>query len=165
MEAHMRTELKGSCTATLASLHGERLCVANIGDSGFVVVRGGEIVAQSLPMHHGFDLPFHIGHDAGDEPSCAMEYCVDVQPGDALVLGTDGLFDNLFSGELTAAVASGIHDRLSPEVLAKKLVTAAFKKSQTPGCPTPFSEAARCAGRRLTGGKVDDITALVAIVC
>ena len=45
----------------------QTLRVANIGDSGFVVVRGTAVVARSKSMVHGFNFPYQIGTE-GDNP-------------------------------------------------------------------------------------------------
>jgi protein phosphatase PTC7 len=44
----------------------QTLRVANIGDSGFVVVRDSAIVARSKPMVRGFNFPYQIGTDGDD---------------------------------------------------------------------------------------------------
>jgi protein phosphatase PTC7 len=48
----------------------QTLRVANIGDSGFVVVRDSAIVARSKPMVRGFNFPYQIG-TYGDDPALA----------------------------------------------------------------------------------------------
>ncbi len=48
----------------------QTLRVANIGDSGFVVVRDSAIVARSKPMVQGFNFPYQIGTH-GDDPALA----------------------------------------------------------------------------------------------
>lgn len=45
----------------------QTLRVANIGDSGFIVVRGTAVVARSKSMVHGFNFPYQIGTE-GDNP-------------------------------------------------------------------------------------------------
>lgn len=48
----------------------QTLRVANVGDSGFVVVRDSTVVARSEPMIRGFNFPYQIGTD-GDDPEMA----------------------------------------------------------------------------------------------
>ena len=52
----------GSSTACLAVLDGTsgRLTVANLGDSGFAVVRGGRSILRSAEQQHAFNFPFQI---------------------------------------------------------------------------------------------------------
>jgi hypothetical protein len=47
------------------------------------------------------------------------------------------------------------------EVISKKLVELAEKKSRSQTNETPFSLAARKSGYNFRGGKVDDITVIV----
>ena len=48
----------------------QTLYVANIGDSGFTLVRNGDVVAKSTPMQREFNFPYQIGTDS-DNPSIA----------------------------------------------------------------------------------------------
>ena len=48
----------------------QTLYVANIGDSGFTLVRDGNVVAKSTPMQREFNFPYQIGTDS-DNPSIA----------------------------------------------------------------------------------------------
>ena len=52
----------GSSTACLAVVDGASgwLTVANLGDSGFVVVRGGQSILRSAEQQHAFNFPFQI---------------------------------------------------------------------------------------------------------
>ena len=40
--------------------HSHRLHTANLGDSGFLVVRGGEVVHRSDEQQHYFNTPFQL---------------------------------------------------------------------------------------------------------
>ncbi|KAG1653582.1 hypothetical protein FOA52_010134 [Chlamydomonas sp. UWO 241] len=57
--AHIRTKVAGSSTAMVMQLDQERqsLVAANVGDSGFIVIRGPKIVARSRALQHYFDCP------------------------------------------------------------------------------------------------------------
>lgn len=48
--------------------------MANIGDSGFIVVRNGSVYRKSSPMLHEFNLPIQI--EKGDDPSQLLEVCI-----------------------------------------------------------------------------------------
>ena len=52
----------GSSTACVIVLNKETssICSANIGDSGFVVVRKGEVVHRSSEQQHYFNTPFQL---------------------------------------------------------------------------------------------------------
>ena len=69
------------------------LHAANLGDSGFLVLRKqGETlitIAKSMEQCHQFNFPYQIG-TGGDHPSKAVVYSVDIEHNDIVVLGTDG---------------------------------------------------------------------------
>ena len=52
---------QGSTTACVLCLEGEQLHAANVGDSGFMVVRENEIVFKSPPQQHSFNFPYQLG--------------------------------------------------------------------------------------------------------
>lgn len=86
-------------------------------------------------------------------------YSVEVKDGDLLIVGTDGLWDNLFEEEVLACVCKS-H---SAEEIARKLAKAAHTKSRSKD-KTPFEvEAVLAHGSSAwLGGKEDDITVLTA---
>lgn len=47
------------------------LHVANLGDSGFVIIRNGSVFKKSTPMVYGFNFPVQI--QRGDDPSGLVE--------------------------------------------------------------------------------------------
>jgi protein phosphatase PTC7 len=85
-----------------------------LGDSGFLVARRGAVVARSRPLQHFFDCPLQLGAypeyvDATDTAAQAELFEVDLQPGDVIVAGSDGLWDNLYEDELLAALPYDAH--------------------------------------------------------
>ena len=54
--------LSGSCTACLVVLDKEEktLYSANLGDSGFLVIRDGRVVHKSREQQHYFNAPFQL---------------------------------------------------------------------------------------------------------
>ena len=52
--------LQGSCTACILVLEGNQLHVANLGDSGFLVVRNGKVVYKSEPQQVSFNYPYQL---------------------------------------------------------------------------------------------------------
>jgi sulfur carrier protein ThiS len=61
----------GSSTACIVALHKEKsiLHTANLGDSGFVVIRKNNIVHRSQEQQHYFNSPFQLAiHPAIKEP-------------------------------------------------------------------------------------------------
>ncbi|XP_035302927.1 protein phosphatase PTC7 homolog isoform X2 [Cricetulus griseus] len=100
-----KVPLLGSSTACIVVLDrsSHRLHTANLGDSGFLVVRGGEVVHRSDEQQHYFNTPFQLsiappeaeGVILSDSPDAADSTSFDVQLGDIILTATDGLFDNM----------------------------------------------------------------------
>lgn len=100
--AHQKTHMPGSSTVCILTLNADDKFVsaANLGDSGFAVVRNGTVVFQTPALQHFFDCPYQLGSypdfvDATDYPSDASTFSLNVMPGDVIVMGSDGLWDNL----------------------------------------------------------------------
>ena len=53
----------GSSTACVVALHKEErtMYTANLGDSGFLLIRDGEVVHRSVEQQHYFNTPFQLG--------------------------------------------------------------------------------------------------------
>lgn len=165
-KAYDGTAVQGSSTACIVCLRDDVLHVSNLGDSGFVLVRNGKIEFQSPQQQHGFNFPFQLGcaGSQSDHPNVAMRFEVPVQPGDIIVVGTDGLFDNVFSDEI-ATIVTQVKDRNQPAAVAAKILCqyARFRAADKQ-YPSPFAYSAFQAGFPYLGGKMDDITVLVSIV-
>lgn len=92
-----------------------------------------------------------------------------------VVLGTDGLFDNLFVYEITSIIqeymknTTGSKDTFvrsvaNAEGISKLLTKRAYFKTKDPLSKTPFQkEYYRAKGRKYIGGKIDDITTVVVL--
>jgi len=97
-----------------------------------------------------------------DLPDSAELYSFELQEGDLIVLGSDGLFDNLHDSEICALVD---REQVSADVqsLAASIAQEACRRSSDSTAETPFCQAAERAGHHgCRGGLVDDITVLVA---
>lgn len=127
---HMVTELPGSSTACVARvLLGDEdawerraggvrpptsamLSAVNVGDSGFVVVRRGKIVYNCPTVSHTFNCPLQLGCDThypqtdGVDDGASVE--VTLERGDVVVMGSDGLFDNMFASEIARVVSDAV---------------------------------------------------------
>lgn len=78
-----------------------------------------------------------------------------------MVVGTDGLFDNLFDVriiELIRPFIRGRDDVLDPGLVAEIIAREAEKYSRSPGYVSPFAKSAREQFYDYVGGKPDDIT-------
>ncbi|KAJ1298411.1 hypothetical protein BS78_01G451000 [Paspalum vaginatum] len=154
----------GSSTVLVAHFDGQVLHASNIGDSGFLVIRNGEVYKKSNPMTYGFNFPLQI--EKGDDPlKLVQKYAIDLQEGDVIVTASDGLFDNVYEEEVASIVSKSLGDDLKPTEIAELLVARAKEVGRCGfGC-SPFSDAALAAGYLgYSGGKLDDVTVVVSIV-
>lgn len=164
-KAHTSTKSQGSSTACIIALTDQGLNAINLGDSGFMVVREGHTVFRSPVQQHDFNFTYQLESGSnGDLPSSGQVFTVAVAPGDVIIAGTDGLFDNLYNNEITAIVVQAVRAGTDPQVTAQKIAALARQRAQDKNRQTPFSTAAQDAGFRYYGGKLDDITVVVSYV-
>ncbi|KAL6867274.1 hypothetical protein ACP4OV_015298 [Aristida adscensionis] len=154
----------GSSTVLVAHFDGRVLEASNIGDSGFLVIRNGEIYKKSNPMTYGFNFPLQI--EKGDDPlKLVQKYNIELQEGDAIVTATDGLFDNIYEEEVAAVVSKSLEAGLKPTEIAEFLAARAKEVGRCGFGSSPFSDAALAAGYLgYSGGKLDDVTVVVSVV-
>lgn len=173
----------GASTVSVLHIAGAAVGVANLGDSGFMLLRREatddfRVVARSKEQTHRFNLPYQLtrlpekmkeGLRPGIKFDSAQDselYSLPVQAQDLLLLFTDGFADNVHEHQTLEVVNRivGAEDDFDPEVLARALAQVAHKQSVDPVAETPFSVAAAEAGQHFPGGKEDDITVVVARV-
>jgi len=171
-----KQQIIGSSTACLMMLsHIDlKLYTANIGDSGFLVVRQGEVVHRSQEQQHYFNTPFQLSlppthlqsQVLSDRPESADSYEFSVEDGDVILLATDGIFDNVPDKLLVEEMYKVAHckdiDRL--QQTANSIALMARTLSRDPNFFSPFCKNALAAGIEAEGGKPDDITVLLATV-
>ena len=95
-----------------------------------------------------------------------------MKPHDLILLATDGVWDNLFEREIrtliniTVPQPSPSYQWLETEVthLAKTIASEAQTTAESPTKTTPFAQAAAQAGFSFVGGKLDDISVVVAAI-
>jgi len=188
--ASKANKILGSSTACIVTLeetqnHEVKLKSANLGDSGFMLIRGGDIIYRTKEQQFHFNFPYQLGPTSRAQPTDAQCACVEIKEGDKIVLGTDGLFDNLFDYEIIqilnhANCETGVAEEafelvkkgsLPPHALEERKVTVAeliarkaSEKSRSSTIKTPFAQHAKANGMNVVGGKLDDITVLVATV-
>lgn len=138
-----------------------------------------------------FNMPRQIGSSASVKASAAIGVTVPLRPGDIVVAGSDGVFDNLFvndvlqiiartfeetpcaacalslraTGTTGGAPADPLSDEMDPDALrlAVNLTDAALRASQHASRKGPFAANSARAGYLHEGGKPDDVTAVVGI--
>ncbi|XP_073834567.1 protein phosphatase PTC7 homolog [Musca autumnalis] len=166
----------GSSTACVLVLNRENSTVytANIGDSGFMVVRKGEIIHKSEEQQHYFNTPFQLslpppGHDhnvLSDSPDSADTLSFPVKEGDVILVATDGVFDNVPETLLLDVLkeVEGVTDPVKLQMTANSLALMARSLSFDSEFMSPFAINARRNNINATGGKPDDITVVLATV-
>lgn len=164
-KAYISTKARGSSTACIVALTDQGVHAVNLGDSGFIIVRDGSTVLRSPVQQHDFNFTYQLeSGNASDLPSSGQVFTFPVMSGDVIVAGTDGLFDNLYTNEVTSIVLNAIRAGLGPQVTAQKIAALARQRALDRNRQTPFSAAAQEAGFRYYGGKLDDITVVVSFV-
>lgn len=183
--AYSSNEEVGSCTVCVAQLEeGRSLKVANLGDSGLKVLRrepagAWQVAWESGSQQHEFNMPYQMSSDKeySDTAQDADYSTVPVNPGDVIVQATDGLWDNLRDQDMCQIVAGVPRTGgIDVDALAEYLCAAASRNSVDTSYPSPFMQEAVRAGQiqvsifdkmqgiEPTGGKLDDITVVVAEV-
>jgi len=179
---------QGGTTVLLGQLSGSTLTIMNFGDSGVIVLRPAlrtrpgagnrpffapRTVLRSIDQTHFFNCPYQVSSHADDtiEPPDVIQLLVEA--GDLIIAGTDGVFDNLFDGQirqiaavtLSQAWVEGNQD-IQPclETLAQELASAANTVGGKEDGETPFVVSAKEEGINFKGGKLDDTTVVVAMV-
>ncbi|GFP80883.1 probable protein phosphatase 2c 55 [Phtheirospermum japonicum] len=167
-EAYSHTTAPGSSTACIVALSGEdnMLRAANVGDSGFLVIRDGAVLYKSPAQQRSFNHPYQLGATSGcDGPSVAEEIEVRAEKGDVVVLGTDGLLDNAHATEISEIVCRGVMEWKDVMEFCCSVANVAHCNSFDTHRDTPYSIGARKAGyTSRIGGKVDDITVIIAMI-
>jgi len=152
----------GASTAIVASLGEDGILSAlNLGDSFLMVVRDGEVVARSEDIVHYFDCPFQLALESPDRPIDGTIMNVEVIPGDTIVLGSDGVFDNLTED----AVCDIIKEGSTPNIIASVISLESRRIGDDLTAETPYAKEAKknryeqySSG---LGGKVDDVSCVV----
>ncbi|WWC85491.1 uncharacterized protein L201_000355 [Kwoniella dendrophila CBS 6074] len=186
--------IHGSSTCLLALLHNSTLHIANLGDCCLLLIRKGEVVFRTQEMQHAFNFPLQVGTHSRDEPmKDAQRYDIAVKKGDVVILGSDGLMDNLFDEDIleivlqytakssteesssssssnnqlpTPPITPRNNDELpfSPQQISEELCNKARSVSEEVTATTPFMCKAIEEGIDFVGGKKDDISVLVGVI-
>lgn len=169
----------GSCTACLVKLNSTEhtLSAANLGDSGFGLLRKDEhgefqVVFRTQEQQHYFNAPFQMAipikeqsNFFNDNPEKAQDIAnVAVKEGDVIVLGTDGLFDNVFDADVCTIVTrtSKHHSEDAfAQACAEELCKTARYVGASGTIASPFERNAKAHGYVFKGGKLDDVTVIV----
>ena len=157
----------GASTAVVASI-GENgfLQALNVGDSACYVIRDAKITAKTREISHYWECPYQLSEDSPDQPKDGTKLNVELIPGDVIIMGSDGIFDNVSDDILLDTIVNS--SNLKPTPLAKKICDVSRTLSLDKNSVTPYSKQAQRRGdadyRDGLGGKVDDVSCIV-VVC
>jgi protein phosphatase PTC7 len=189
-DAYESTESMGSTTILSATMdnstriHGKlhpMIAVCSVGDCEIILLRRGQDGCLSLVFHTEMQRvdgnaqsPLQLARvdetvDPNFNPDVMTEviergsavHCVSAYEGDIVVLGTDGVFDNLFIDEVVNICNEMLYtppnqkfralDRSCLGECAKRIVLQCHAKTQPPFAECPIGK----------GGKVDDTSCIV----
>lgn len=170
-----RQQIIGSSTACVVAFNRamRRVYTANIGDSGFLLVRSGRIVHRSSQQTHYFNTPFQLSlvppaqreQVLSDSPESADTMEFEVFNGDLIIVATDGLFDNMSDTDIVDELAK--MEEVTSESIqwaANSIAMLARRHAFNSQYMSPFARRAGENGIQTIGGKPDDITVLLASV-
>ncbi|OQO06214.1 hypothetical protein B0A48_08802 [Cryoendolithus antarcticus] len=117
----------GGSTASLGVVDGNgELEVANLGDSGYLILSPGKVAACSEPQTHAFNTPYQLskiparmrvqqsifGSSAtfSESPAQADVTHHKIAHGDIVIFATDGVLDNLSASDILATVTKVMED-------------------------------------------------------
>lgn len=162
----------GGSTACLGHLdeHNGVLRIANLGDSGFRLIRGGKVAAASSEQRHSPFTPWQLtiapaGQDMiEDQPEAAELAELLLEPGDIVVLATDGLFDNVYDDEIEFVLDDMGRNIPPASEIAESLVNHGVNYMMARDRMSPFAARANDDGFCMLGGKMDDVTVCVVVL-
>ncbi|KAJ6610186.1 phosphatase 2C-like domain-containing protein [Mycena sp. CBHHK59/15] len=171
----------GSSTACIISLNSATglLRSANLGDSGFSIIRSSSVFYTQPVQTHFFNCPKQLTklpppsgkrftRACVDSPREAETYRTQLYDGDIIVAYTDGLTDNVFPHELVDICSpdpdAGESDDAQAQSMADRLVIHARECMGAKTRVSPFERQAAREGMFFPGGKPDDVTVVVALV-
>ena len=154
----------GASTALIASITEDGFLRAlNVGDSTCIVIRDGRVVSKTKEISHFFECPYQLSVDSPDKPRDGTKLNIELVRGDLIVMGSDGVFDNLSDQEILDAIAKGNTNRLGQ--VAKRIADRSRKVSLNKNAETPYAKQAKKNGdpdyENGLGGKVDDVSCVV----
>jgi len=165
--------LVGSTTALVVQLKNDELNIANIGDGGIMILRDYEVIFRSEEQQHSFNYPYQLGTKSRDTPENCQTYTIKLHESDIVILGSDGVWDNLFDEDIVELVKSVVGDAIYKKptplnINEQKIADAIISRARIVGgdrhADSPFQSRASHEGLYYQGGKMDDMTCLVAVI-
>ena len=168
-QAYRATEVEGipgSSTVDLVRIVGNMAKGIHLGDSGVMIVRNDQVVFQTNPLQSRFNYPYQLG--AGHQtPADADLWQFSLKKKDWIIVGSDGLFDNLYPKEIVEILETAVNSSNATD----ELIQAAYLASKDIKRWSPFSQNKYAATDysdfdpiEFLGGKPDDISCIVGLV-
>lgn len=150
----------GGCPVSLATIvDGTHASLLNLGDCGIVVVRQDKLLYRTEMQQRSFNCPFQLPEDP---PSAGEQARLELRVNDVFLCVSDGVLDNVSLDRLLDHLAEVSAKGCGS--VAEAVGQEASRNAQDPRYCSPFALHAMQAGYKYTGGKLDDITVLVAQV-
>ncbi|XP_070492819.1 uncharacterized protein [Chironomus tepperi] len=171
----------GSCTLVTLSLNIKTLFMNSyvLGDSGFMIIRNNRIIYRSKDLLHGFNFPYQLAfmNEHSNSPFDGFIRPFKLRVNDVIIVGSDGLFDNLYDDAILYYVRNEVK-YLNPKIqkgyseaarrIAKQLTINAKRIGEILNqVSTPFSDevnSLKILNYKIYNGKNDDTTVLTVIV-
>ncbi|CAD2218848.1 protein phosphatase 2C [Angomonas deanei] len=163
LERALKDNIPGACPAVVVAMKEEKeASIVSLGDCGVVIVRGGRLLYRSTSQQHYFNCPYQMPNDT---PRKGEQSSLLLQENDVLLLASDGVLDNVETDELVKVLANvRAENKNSCKEAADIIGQTASRNGHDEKFMSPFAKEAQKQGKRFRGGKLDDITALVARV-
>eukprot|EP00890_Picochlorum_soloecismus_P004136 jgi/Picsp_1/4723/NSC_02092-R1_protein len=179
------TKVAGSCTIAIAKYQDEKVEIISLGDCEAAHLRDGKVVMKTDIQEHAWNQPYQISDpdfNMADLPEDALIFEIGIIPGDIIIMGSDGFWDNVWDSELEEAIAASNSMRhtydgpagweMEASNLASRLVELAEEHSLNESYASPFADEKQRAQYPAflqpllspgVGGKQDDITVVVCL--
>merc|ERR1719253_1693174 len=97
----------GASTAVVASIGQNGFLQAlNVGDSCCMVIRDGKVTAKTREISHYWECPYQLSEDSPDQPKDGTKLNVELIAGDVVIMGSDGVFDNVNDDSILDVVSN-----------------------------------------------------------
>lgn len=161
--------LLGSTTALIAILRDDELRIANVGDCGILIIRNNVPIFRTEEQQHSFNFPYQLGTGSRDSPADAQTFSVKIEEGDIVILGSDGMFDNVFDEDIVDIVRNVTAGSKPTSVDPQRISDALLRKAREVAedgrfSSSPFQTRAIQEGLYYQGGKMDDVTVLAGVI-
>lgn len=170
----------GSCTLAALSLNLNTLHLNTylMGDAGFMIIRDGQIIYRSVDQLKDFNFPYQMGiglETPMDHPINGETNQLKLKLWDVIVIGSDGLFDNLFDKKILSIVNSEMgktkktdgnsYTKAARNIVKMLSIQAKKLGERLENIWTPFGMAIAMKFQAYyAGGKNDDTTVVVGII-